>query len=1028
MLEPPGCSAKGVKLVPRPQQFWSSWNDVPESVPEEFMNTKFFVEIFAGKAGLSRGVRRRRKIAVLPPIELEVSEDVPFTADIVDEMVRRKLETWIRSGVVQCVHFGTPCTSFSRARRHDGGPPPVRGADSPEDLYGLPGLHGYERDLVDTGNQLMLLTVELVQLCSQCGVDWSVENPASSLLWQMPELLALRQLPGFVEVEFNMCAYGGSSPKPTTIWTSCSRLLELRRSCPGVSASHRHVELKGKVWDNVKKKKVWRTKLAQVYPVDLCELWAQLLEIQDTIDPSVEAALQRWAPSLALVTAPGDRKRAVGSPTKVSEHRQFQTGKKAVAAGYQLKKGVVPPLYLEEPEPGQAIELAVRALHPFSVPLDLPEALERNLERVCQEPEGVLWERLHALIYWHERAVALLPASVEEIQAVPDARMRRLLLGCSDDETPQLGKVTHVALWREMLKACGCKDNQLVEQMLTGFNIVGVITPSGRWGRLPAHKREKFSKRRVKVAVLSKRAWAHRKKVLGHIQKAKITEFTKEIMVSSMEDVEEGSAIGPFHSITQVEEELKKFGRYEDWILTQRFEVVQKNKVRGCDSATVNDVNNTAEVTEQLELPSTDLNVAVLRKMRSKLKKRARIRGWVLDERKAYRQIAIRPDQRKWSVVGFKDAKTGKPVFFIMIGHSFGLVAAVYNYNRRSAAINDILVNLFCMVAFNFYDDKYGFEPEDTVELAKLVAEQVHLYLGAQFDSKKLQLADDPTILGITYDLENMRLLFKESRKKDLIDELKMVRDGGVLSPGHAGKLKGKLMFGASQLWGKVGRAFLRAISHRQYSKDLPKCSSTKVKQGEALNEALEFSVNQWIKLIESGPPREIDDLSPRQSDVVIFTDGYTPDQRKAETAPSRVGGVIFDRSRARPVQFTSEVFEHVIDKWIPRKTQIVMVELVAAVLALTSFGHSLRGKLVLLLIDSEAVEGALIKGYSGAEDVCQLVGLFWDLAATLKCSIYIDRVPTDANPADYPSRNDLLKGREAGWETAEISWPDELV
>ena len=104
------------------------------------------------------------------------------------------------------------------------------------------------------------------------------------------------------------------------------------------------------------------------------------------------------------------------------------------------------------------------------------------------------------------------------------------------------------------------------------------------------------------------------------------------------------------------------------------------------------------------------------------------------------------------------------------------------------------------------------------------------------------------------------------------------------------------------------------------------------------------------------------------------------------------------------------------------------MVELVAAVLALTSFGPSLRGKHVLLLIDSEAVEGALIKGYSGTEDVCELVGLFWDLAAALKCQIYIDRVPTDANPADYPSRNDLVRGREAGWETAEISWPDELV
>ena len=82
----------------------------------------------------------------------------------------------------------------------------------------------------------------------------------------------------------------------------------------------------------------------------------------------------------------------------------------------------------------------------------------------------------------------------------------------------------------------------------------------------------------------------------------------------------------------------------------------------------------------------------------------------------------------------------------------------------------------------------------------------------------------------------------------------------------------------------------------------------------------------------------------------------------------------------------------------------------------LTHFANQLRSKHVLLLIDSEAVEGALIKGYSGTEDVCELVGLFWDLAAKLRCLIYIDRVPTDANPADYPSRNKMEIGQGLGW------------
>ena len=89
--------------------------------------------------------RRRGKLAVLPPIEFEISEEVQGKADILDPMVRRKLEAWIRAGVVKFVHFGTPCTSFSIARRHDGGPPPVRDADN---LYGFEDLRGYDLELV----------------------------------------------------------------------------------------------------------------------------------------------------------------------------------------------------------------------------------------------------------------------------------------------------------------------------------------------------------------------------------------------------------------------------------------------------------------------------------------------------------------------------------------------------------------------------------------------------------------------------------------------------------------------------------------------------------------------------------------------------------------------------------------------------------------------------------------------------------------------------------------------------------------
>lgn len=108
-------------------------------------------------------------------------------------------------------------------------------------------------------------------------------------------------------------------------------------------------------------------------------------------------------------------------------------------------------------------------------------------------------------------------------------------------------------------------------------------------------------------------------------------------------------------------------------------------------------------------------------------------------------------------------------------------MSAVYNYNRRSAAINEILLKLFNLVSFNFYDDKYGFEPLGSVESAFHVAQRIHWLLGAAFDSKKLQLTDKPVILGVTYNLSDWVLEIKANRRDELIEEIDSVLQSGIL-------------------------------------------------------------------------------------------------------------------------------------------------------------------------------------------------------------------------------------------------------
>ena len=993
MTPPPG-DVSGSKPI---GHCWTSWDDVPQDPHAVADQGPYFLELFAGKAGLTRAVQQAG-VPVLPPVDIVQSEFVPAPRDILDVDFWDWLMCVIALGGVFFLHTDTPCNTYTAARRHDGGPPPLRSLDY---IMGLPGLSTTNQSLVFLGNMFLIRTVEACILVFNLGGDFSIENPLGSFLWLTPPLKALQEHARSFSLDFDQCVFGAPSKKPTRLESSTQQFISLVQQCPG---SHVHEPLDGQVWLPEEHRWVWRTKLAQVYPLQLCQ------EMSTVIVQLFHRALGQFQLSFALKLSAAERKRALGTVAHRPLHRQAATAALAQKAGYQLKRGAAKPLLAEEVEPGEAIRWLLTIPHPLLAPTELSVGLQKAIQAVAQRPQEVVHQRAALLEHWQARAHALLPISVQWIDQLADPALRFLLRGSHDHEPAQLGQVCHVALYEEMLQAANSVDTQLPAFLLNGFPIVGPIASSGRWP--PYAKPQQV----LSIQFALDRAWAIRKKIIHRVERVPVTENLQKLWDATMEDVHEGSSIGPLCS----EREVTDFLQENDWIPTQRFEVVQKNKVRGCDSATTNYINQITEITEKLQLPSTDSNVAAIRALHSHAPW-AKLAGWVLDERKAYRQVAVQPSHRKFSVICLKDPKDEKAKFFVMIGHSFGLVSAVYNYNRRSAAINEFLVSIFGLVAFSFYDDKYGFEPVETAASARTVAEYVHFWLGAKFDQKKLQLSFDPTILGVTYDLTERCLRIKDSRKLELNEEIDSVLMSGLLDPGSAGKLKGKLMFGASQLWGKVGRAFLRVISERQYMK-FPEASLF------TLSPALAAALKHWKKLIQEGPPRPIDIQLEKTADVVIFTDGSTPDPREASNAPDRVGAVMFDRRMNHPLQFTAVVPQEPKEKWIRRTTQIVPIEMLAPILALETFKDRVQGADIFLMIDSEAVEGALIKGYSSKSDICELVSIFWELALKYKVRIFIDRISTDANPADWPSRDDLARGEAGGWVSIDPKNPDRAV
>ena len=84
-------------------------------------------------------------------------------------------------------------------------------------------------------------------------------------------------------------------------------------------------------------------------------------------------------------------------------------------------------------------------------------------------------------------------------------------------------------------------------------------------------------------------------------------------------------------------------------------------------------------------------------------------------------------------------------------------MSAVYNYTRRSAAIDEILMRLFGLVSFNFYDDKYGLEPVEMIQSVFLAAQKVHFWQPSMPDLGQASRARS--------DLQSGRLGIRDQRR-----------------------------------------------------------------------------------------------------------------------------------------------------------------------------------------------------------------------------------------------------------------------
>ena len=255
----------------------STGAQVPQGGPKIFRpeagkwNKKYVIELFSGCARLSQACARHGYVSLAYDIEYGAS------CDLLNPSVLQQVQRFItqHSDSIALVWFGTPCTSWSMARRNDGGPPPLR--DNSTFLFGFPDLPSHDAKKVLLGNQLLDVTTQLISLAASLQLRWVLENPYTSRIWLTPALQHLRQQGAlFLQVDF--CAFGEPWRKSTGLLAgNFSALAAVAKTCASTSArciysGKRHIILAGK--DSAG---MWWTRRAQPYPLRLCASIASCL-------------------------------------------------------------------------------------------------------------------------------------------------------------------------------------------------------------------------------------------------------------------------------------------------------------------------------------------------------------------------------------------------------------------------------------------------------------------------------------------------------------------------------------------------------------------------------------------------------------------------------------------------------------------------------------------------------------------------------------------------------------------------------
>ena len=384
------------------------------------------------------------------------------------------------------------------------------------------------------------------------------------------------------------------------------------------------------------------------------------------------------------------------------------------------------------------------------------------------------------------------------------------------------------------------------------------------------------------------------------------------------------------------------------------------------------------------------------------------LRVWGHDHDGAYRQLPLNDPRQAYVLLLTPDGPT-------LWSHNvllFGSAASVWSYNR----FGDVLVacsrTLVLSPALHYVDDYGSMEDELSADSSFRAFEDYNGCLRISMKPSKRQPPEKQhRIQGvlISSDTENLILTPCPARVRAMTQQIEKHLDTNVLTPEEARKMAGKCNFLTGRLFGKVGRAPLKAIYARANS------------FSHQLDKPTRSSLMALRDIILHCQPMTIPRNPTCRSFSVIYTDAYFQlkgtvyrpgdenlpqwDSQQTPDIENGWAALCFHQGDVHTgAYFQGRLPSALLRQFSADQAFIYLLEAWAAILAPMIFEPWLD-RFYVQCCDNEASRHALIKGVGKHQPLNCLISAHWTWHNRRGIAHRLERVPTKANISDALSR-----------------------